>query len=489
MPNRSPSRADDWPSLPSAVWDETRATLHMWTQIIGKIRLAQAPMTNHWWQVPLYVTSRGLTTSPIPYGARTFQIDLDFIKHGLQISIDDGKREGFALGPRSVADFHSELMGRMRSLGLEVPIWTMPCEIEHPIRFEDDHQHAAYDADFANCFWRVLVQADRVLTAFRARFLGKVSPVHFFWGSFDLAVTRFSGRAGAAASGRPQRCGQGDARGLFARSQQRRLLARRRGPVRACLLRLRLSRAGRVCAGRGGTRRGFLQQRLRRVSAALRGRPAGGGTGRSPPRIPAEHLRSSSGSRPMGPRHPGAYVMEGWTETWRGIVAPWECDITEHFTIAYYFDRLADATAIMAGSAGLGREHRASAGRRFDVRFVRELRAGASFHILSAPLALDAASFRLGHQFVDSANGEVTAWVEETFDIAAAALPREARDTIGRRLSPWPGPAVERRPEPSTFKGFIPTARDRVKPIDLDPDGNFALAALSIALRPAACRR
>jgi hypothetical protein len=175
----------------------------MWTQIIRKIRLVQAPMTNHWWQVPFYVTSRGLTTSPIPYGTRTFQIDLDFIEHGLQISVDDGRREGFALGPWSVADFYAELMGRMRSLGLEVPIWTVPCEIEHPIRFEEDHQHAAYDAEFANRFWRVLLQTDRVLTAFRARFLGKVSPVHFFWGSFDLAVTRFSGRRAPTHPGAP----------------------------------------------------------------------------------------------------------------------------------------------------------------------------------------------------------------------------------------------------------------------------------------------
>jgi acyl-CoA thioesterase FadM len=168
--------------------------------------------------------------------------------------------------------------------------------------------------------------------------------------------------------------------------------------------------------------------------------------------------------------------MEGWTETWRGIVSPWECDTTEHFTIAYYFDRLADAASTTAGSLGLAGLSR-SAGRRFDVRFVRELRAGASFHILSAPIALDRASLRLGHQFVDSANGEVTAWVEETIDISAARLPQEVREAIGRRLLPWPGPAVERRPEPGTFEGFIPTARDRVKPMDLDPDGDFALAA------------
>jgi acyl-CoA thioesterase FadM len=168
--------------------------------------------------------------------------------------------------------------------------------------------------------------------------------------------------------------------------------------------------------------------------------------------------------------------MEGWTETWRGIVAPWECDITEHFTIAFYFDRLADATAILTGSLGLDGGSQ-TVGRRLDIRFVRELRAGASFHILSAPIALDEASLRLGHKFLDSGNGEVTTWVEETLDIASAGLLRETRDLIDRRVLPWPGPAVERRPEPSTFDGFIPTVRDRVKPVDLDADGNFALAA------------
>jgi acyl-CoA thioesterase FadM len=168
--------------------------------------------------------------------------------------------------------------------------------------------------------------------------------------------------------------------------------------------------------------------------------------------------------------------MEGWTETWRGIVAPWECDITEHFTIAYYFDRLADAISIIASGLGLNGAAQL-AGCRFDVRFARELRAGASFHILSAPIALNGNSLRLGHQFVDSANGEVTTWVEETRDISATGLSREDRDAVARNLLPWPGPAVERRAEPSTVEGFIPTARDRVKPRDLDPDGNFALAA------------
>src|SRR5271163_1505426 len=181
-------------------------------------------------------------------------------------------------------------------------------------------------------------------------------------------------------------------------------------------------------------------------------------------------------ARTVGPSPAGARVMEGWTETWRGIVAPWECDLTEHFTIAYYFDRLSDAAAMMAGSLGLDRASQ-SCSRHFDVRFARELRAGASFHILSAPIAFDEAVVRLGHQFVDSANGETTAWVEETLDVAAVRLPREVHEAIGRRLVPWPGPAVERRPEPSTFEGFVPTARDRVKPMDLDPDGNFSLAA------------
>jgi hypothetical protein len=175
----------------------------MWTQIVGKIRMAQAPLINHWWQVPLYVTSRGLTTSPIPYGGRSFQIDFDFIAHGLTIAVDDGRVERVALEPRSVAAFHAELMGRLRALGLAVRIWTLPCEVEHPVRFEDDHAHADYDPDAANRFWRVLVQAERVLTAFRARFIGKVSPVHFFWGSFDLAVTRFSGRTAPPHPGAP----------------------------------------------------------------------------------------------------------------------------------------------------------------------------------------------------------------------------------------------------------------------------------------------
>jgi hypothetical protein len=183
-----------WPPLVYADWQDSCATLQLWTQIVGKIRLALAPPVNHWWHVPLYLTSRGLTTSPMPYRGQTFQIDFDFIDHALRIATSDGRRESLALVPRSVADFYTEIMGRLRALGLEVGIWTMPVEIANPIRFEQDHVHASYDAAQAHRFWHVLTQVDQVFAVFRGRFLGKASPVHFFWGGFDLAVTRFSGR-------------------------------------------------------------------------------------------------------------------------------------------------------------------------------------------------------------------------------------------------------------------------------------------------------
>jgi hypothetical protein len=187
--------ADDaWPALPLDEWQDTYATLHMWTQVVGKIRLAQTPLVNHWWNVPLYVTARGLTTSAMPYQDRTFQIDFDFIDHQLLIQCDDGASETLALAPRSVADFYSEVMQRLARLDIKVKIWPMPVEVPDPIRFDQDHEHAAYDAEYANRCWRILAQAAKVFTEFRSRFIGKCSPVHFFWGSFDLAVTRFSGR-------------------------------------------------------------------------------------------------------------------------------------------------------------------------------------------------------------------------------------------------------------------------------------------------------
>jgi hypothetical protein len=166
----------------------------MWTQVVGKIRLRQTPLVNHWWNVPLYVSARGLTTSAMPYEDRIFEIEFDFIDHQLLIKCSDGASETLALRPQSVADFYAEVMASLRELGIEIKIWTMPVEIPDPIPFEDDKIHASYDAEYANRFWRALVKMDEVLKEFRARFIGKVSPVHFFWGSFDMAVTRFSGR-------------------------------------------------------------------------------------------------------------------------------------------------------------------------------------------------------------------------------------------------------------------------------------------------------
>ena len=190
----TPFRIDPWPDLPLSEWAETCATLHLWTQVVGKIRLAHTPLINHWWQATLYLTSRGLTTSPIYYGPRSFELDFDFIDHNLIIQTSDGAIERIPLAPRSVADFYAEVMDRLRGLGLETRIWTMPVEIPDAIPFDQDTRHASYDQDYAQRFWRILVQANRIFTLFRSRFLGKVSPVHFFWGSFDLAVTRFSGR-------------------------------------------------------------------------------------------------------------------------------------------------------------------------------------------------------------------------------------------------------------------------------------------------------
>jgi hypothetical protein len=183
-----------WPQLPYDEWADSCATLQLWTQIVGKIRMAQMPAVNHWWHVPLYLTARGLTTSPMPHGPRIFQIDFDFVEHQLRIDVSDGRRGSLALQPRSVAAFYAELMGRLRALGLDVKIWPMPVEIADPMPFDRDEVHAAYDRDAVNRFWRALAQIDQVFHEFRGRFLGKVSPVHFFWGSFDLAVTRFSGR-------------------------------------------------------------------------------------------------------------------------------------------------------------------------------------------------------------------------------------------------------------------------------------------------------
>lgn len=183
-----------WSSLHYEEWKDTYDTVHMWTQIVGKIRLALSPPVNHWWQAALYVTPRGLTTSPIPYAARTFEIQFDFADHNLFIQTSDGMTRYMGLYPRSVADFYRELMAILQSMGFEVKINPLQQEVANPLRCDQDNIHASYDQEYVNRFRRILVQTDRVFKEFRGRFLGKCSPVHFWWGSFDLAVTRFSGR-------------------------------------------------------------------------------------------------------------------------------------------------------------------------------------------------------------------------------------------------------------------------------------------------------
>jgi len=183
-----------WPELPTAAWRDTCATVQLWTQIVGKIRLTKSPWLNHSWHVTLYVTPRGLTTSPVPDGARTFQIDFDFVDHRLRIATSDGAHRDFALPGHSVASFHAATLAALAELGIAVAIDEMPNELPDPIKFSEDTAHASYDADAVGRFLQILVNSDRVFKQFRTGFLGKASPVHFFWGSFDLAVTRFSGR-------------------------------------------------------------------------------------------------------------------------------------------------------------------------------------------------------------------------------------------------------------------------------------------------------
>jgi hypothetical protein len=188
----------EWPELLYPAWRETCSTLHLWTQVVGKIRLSQTPWLNHSWHVPLYVTARGLTTSLIPHRSRPFELTFDFEEHVLEISVPSATRRRIALRPQTVADFHATLLGTLADLGIDVTIRELPCELEGAIPFSLDRVHAAYDAEHVRRFWRALLQVDRVFKQFRTGFLGKCSPVHFFWGSFDLAVTRFSGRRAPA---------------------------------------------------------------------------------------------------------------------------------------------------------------------------------------------------------------------------------------------------------------------------------------------------
>jgi hypothetical protein len=189
----------EWPPLPFADWESTCDTIHMWTQIVGKTRLALTPLENHWWNVALYVTPRGLTTSPIPFRRTTFEVEFDFIAHKLSIRTSEGNERTMALYPRSVADFYGEYMSSLRSLGIEVSIHLTPEEFDDKTPFDQDQHHASYDTKHVESFRRVLINSDRALKEFRSRFIGKTSPVHFFWGSFDLAVARFCGKRAPVA--------------------------------------------------------------------------------------------------------------------------------------------------------------------------------------------------------------------------------------------------------------------------------------------------
>jgi hypothetical protein len=190
----SATKIETWPELPLKAWQDTYATLHLWTQIVGKVRLALSPAVNHSWHVTLYVTSRGLATSPLTQGSQVFQVEFDFVDHALRIETGDRRRGGFALTAQSVAAFYTRFVDEMKKLGLPVSIHSKPNEVAEPIPFASDETHRSYDAEYAHRFWRILVQCQRVFGIFRGRFIGKCSPVHYFWGAPDLAVTRFSGR-------------------------------------------------------------------------------------------------------------------------------------------------------------------------------------------------------------------------------------------------------------------------------------------------------
>ncbi len=202
-----PDSASAWPELPVAQWADTRDTLQLMTQVVGKVRLANTPLMSHWWNVVLYVSARGLTTGLIPHGAKGFSIDFDFIDHHLIIATTGGERRTVPLQPGPIADFYRDVMTALDDLGLNTEIWTMPVEIPEAIPFDTDRQHVAYDGDQAHRFWLALVQMNRVFEIFRSRYIGKVSPVHFFWGAIDLAVTRFSGRPAPKHPGGAPNCG------------------------------------------------------------------------------------------------------------------------------------------------------------------------------------------------------------------------------------------------------------------------------------------
>ena len=281
-----------WPELPLSAWKETYATLHLWTQIVGKIRLAQTPWLNHSWHVVLYVTPRGLTTSPIPFGHRMFRLDFDFLDHVLRASASDGGQREIGLFPRSVADFYADLMRSLAELGIEVRINELPNEIPDAIRFSEDHVHASYDREYAERFWRILVQSARALGRFRTSFIGKCSPVHFFWGSFDLAVTRFSGRRAPQfpASGGVPNLPEAVTRDAYSHEVSSAGFWPEAGHRLPGLLFLRFACAPWLLLSADPSGAGLLEPRLERVHPALRCSPHGPRSGAGAYGLSDQHL-------------------------------------------------------------------------------------------------------------------------------------------------------------------------------------------------------
>ena len=264
------SREQIWPALDYSEWRETCATLQLWTQIVGKIRLALGPWINHSWGVTLYVTVRGLTTSLIPYGSRAFEIEFDFTRHELRIITAEGDERVITLQPQSVANFYRQVMANLRELGVEVQIGMKPNETLEAIPFDHDEKHAAYDLEYANRFWRVLLQADRVFKEFRSRFCGKCSPVHFFWGSFRSGGDAFLRKAGATTSRwHSPFTGCNHTRSLFAGGEQPRILARQRSGSHGAVLFLCLSFARWFRGGKGETGRRIFSSADARVRPPL----------------------------------------------------------------------------------------------------------------------------------------------------------------------------------------------------------------------------
>ena len=287
---------DPWPDLPLEAWKDTYATLHMWTQIVGKTCLALAPPQNHWWHIALRVTARGLATGPMLYGSRTFDAEFDFIEHELVLRTSEGAVQKIALRPRSVAEFYRAYLAALKKLDVQVKLWPVPVEVEHPIRFPDDETHAAYDPEYANRHWRILVQADDVLRRFRAPFLGKCSPVHFFWGSFDLAVTRFSGRRAPERPGADRMTQEAYSHEVISR-----VLGRKRGRARGCVLRVCRARAGGPPRPRPAAQLRVLPSADGDIHPALCRGPHRHVAGRRAAGVPPKHLRRRGRPRALGP--------------------------------------------------------------------------------------------------------------------------------------------------------------------------------------------